>query len=92
MTVERIGSFMCPKGVSSGGKCKDGANGTPRKGSVANGNRENVELLTVDVPDGSTYEPPEFLRPFVSHELAEKRERERYSLRVLASGRRPSMT
>ena len=27
MTVEKDGSFMCPKGVAPGGKCKDGANG-----------------------------------------------------------------
>ena len=92
VAVEDAGPPRGP-GPAAPASGKDGANGTPRKGSVAaNGNRENVELLTVDVPDGSTYEPPDFLRPFVSHELAEKRERERYSLRVLASGRRPSMT
>ena len=74
VAVEDAGPPRGP-GPAAPASGKDGANGTPRKGSVANGNRENVELLTVDVPDGSTYEPPDFLRPFVSHELAEKRER-----------------
>ena len=51
VAVEDAGPPRGP-GPAAPASGKDGANGTPRKGSVANGNRENVELLTVDVPDG----------------------------------------
>lgn len=45
---------------------------------------DNVELLSVDVDEGCDYQPPEFLRPFIDHEVLDADERRRYSLRELS--------
>jgi hypothetical protein len=53
----------------------------PEEGSFS----DNIELLNVDVDDGSPYEPPEFLRAFIDHEVLDADERARYSLRALSA-------
>ena len=54
---------------------------------------DNLEFLYVDgLEQGAKYEPPEYLAPYVDHEVVSPDEKEKYSLKALAEMERDSPT
>ena len=78
---------MFPTGTSPGSSLHGGAEAAAAAAAAA-AEVNNIELLYVDgLDDGSEYEPPAFLVPFIDHEVVDADEREKYSLMSLSERR-----